>query len=154
MRGIESRVTANDTAVFVSIDQSVRTFYAPSYPYTSCNAFVPVPPLVPGTRHTRTSERINPAAGILPQAAPVILRHFYHWGLLLLSSSCYYLSVGLASEFGRVVVLPHPDGLDEIDSDRADIRGLTASGGGMLLHRGQQLSAHPLELLLPSCILQ
>jgi len=48
----------------------------------------------------------------------------------------------------------YPDGLDEINSDRADARGLTASGSGMLLHRGQKLSARPLELLLPSRILQ
>jgi len=84
----------------------------------------------------------------------MILRHLYHRGMLLLSSSCYRLSVELASEFGRIVVLPHPDGLDEINSDRADARGLTASGGGMLLHRGQQLSTRPLELLLPSRIPQ
>ena len=85
----------------------------------------------------------------------MILRHLYHRGLLLLSSSCYYLSVALASELGRIVVLPHPYGLDEVNSDRADARGLTAtSGGGMLLHRGQKLSARPLESLLPSCILQ
>jgi len=73
----------------------------------------------------------------------MILRHLYHRGLLLLSSSCYYLSVKLASEFGRIVVLPHPDGLDEINSDRADGRGLTASGGGMLLHRGSNSEPVP-----------
>jgi len=75
-------------------------------------------------------------------------------GLLLLSSSCYCLSVELVNELGRIVVLPHPDGLEKINSDRADARGLTVSGSGMLLHRGQQLSACPLELLPPSCIPQ
>ena len=70
-------------------------------------------PLVPGTRHTQTSERINLTAGmLLAQAAPMILRRFYHQGLLLLSSSRYHLSVELGSEFGRIVVLPHPGSLD------------------------------------------
>jgi len=66
-----------------------------------------------GKHETRGSLRVTPG----------ILRHFYHWGLLLLSSSCYYLirlPVALASKFGRIVVLPHPDSLDEINSDRAD----------------------------------
>jgi len=84
---------------------------------------------------------------MLPQAAtPMILRHFYHRGLLLPSSSCYYTaSVKLANEFGWIAVsVSHPGGLDEIDSDRAGARGLTASGTGMILHCGRKLSAHPL----------
>jgi len=95
-------------------------------------------------QHPDVAERINPAtAGMLPQAAPMILRHFYHRGLLLLSSCCYHLFVESASEFGRIVVLPHPDGLDKINSDRADARGLTASGSGMLLHRGRSSEPVP-----------
>jgi len=85
----------------------------------------------------------------------MILRHFYHRGLLLPSSSCYYTaSVKLANEFGWIAVsVSYPDGLDEIDSDRADARGLTASGAGMIfLHCGRQLSAHPLESLPSSPI--
>jgi len=61
------------------------------------------------------------------------------WMRLHKPSNCYCLSVTLASEFGRIVVLPHPDGLDEINSDRADARGSTVSGSGILLYRGQQL---------------
>ena len=79
------------------------------------------------------------------RTAPTTLPHFYHRGLLLLSPSCYCLSVALASEFGRIVVLPHPDGLDEINSDRADARGLTVSGGGMLLRRGSNSALTPLS---------
>ena len=59
----------------------------------------------------------------------MILRHSYHRGLLLLSSSCYYLSVELVSELDRIVVLPHPDDLDEIHSDSAD-----APNRGVRLH--------------------
>jgi len=41
-----------------------------------------------------------------------------------------------------------------LNSGRADARGSTVSGSGMLLHRGQQLSTHPLELLPSSPIPQ
>ena len=58
----------------------------------------------------------------------MILRHFYHQGLLPLSSSCYYTaSVESANEFGSITVsVAHPGGLDEIDSDRADAGPLTS----------------------------
>ena len=54
------------------------------------------------------------------------------------------------------MVLLHPDSFDETDSDRTDAQaqGSTASGGGMLLHHGQQLSSHPLEPLPSSRIPQ
>jgi len=80
----------------------------------------------------------------------MILRHPYHRGLLLLSSSCYYLSVELVSELGRIVVLPHPDDLDEIHSDSAD-----APNRGVRLHLAVECftswpTTRLLELLLPS----
>ena len=74
---------------------------------------------------TRSARVVHDGKWERPNASaddPVILRHSCHRGLLLLSSSCCYISVELASEFGRIVVLPHPDGLDQINSDRADGR--------------------------------
>ena len=138
----------------------VRIFCAPSYPYPSYDLCFCSPALTwqASTRRTRTSEQINTTIGMRDQSsttesnacpplrtAPTTLPHFYHRGLLLLSPSCYCLSVALASEFGRIVVLPHPDGLDEINSDRADARGLTVSGGGMLLRRGSNSAPTPLS---------